>query len=206
MNELAPPLGLIDPRAPLPPLGDWALDPDVLHLVARLLWERRPELVVECGSGSSSVWLGYLVERLGTGRLVSLEHDDRYRQHSQDLVQAHRLAELVEVRHAPLHCWTDRSGTGYQWYATEALADLTGIGLLLVDGPPGNLGEQARYPAGPLLLPRCASDAVAVLDDTHRPGEQAASDRWLAEWPDLVRQVHCQGRAHAFTWPAGSGA
>jgi predicted O-methyltransferase YrrM len=189
---------LVRPRAPMPPLDDWALDADVMHLVASLLWERRPELIVECGSGSSSVWLGYLVEQLGTGRVVSLEHDPRFRQVSRDLVRAHGLQHLIDVREAPLREWSDPAGTSYQWYADQAVADLAGIDLVLVDGPPGGTGQQARYPAAPLLLPRCSGRAVLVLDDANRPDEQAISDRWLAEWPDLVRTSHRQGHAHVF--------
>jgi hypothetical protein len=37
---------------------------------------------------------------------------------------------------------------------------------------------------------------VIVLDDTHRPDEQAVSDRWLAERPELTRESWCRGEAH----------
>jgi predicted O-methyltransferase YrrM len=198
--------GLVRPRAPMPPLDFWALDPDILHLIASLLWERKPELIVECGSGSSSVWLGYLAEQLGAGRVVALEHDLRFRRASQDLVRAHGLRDTVEIRHAPLSRWSDQAGATYQWYDRAALADLTEIDLLLVDGPPGTTGGQARYPAGPLLLPRCSAAALIVLDDTDRPDEQAISDRWLAEWPRLERTEHRHGRAHVFARPGGTDA
>lgn len=177
---------LVEPRAPLPPLGGWALDADVMHMVATLMWQRRPDLIVECGSGSSSVWLGYLAERLGHGRVVSLEHDERFLHASRALVAAHGLGDVVEVRHAPLEPWA--AGGDEPWYAAAAVEDLKQIGLLLVDGPPEALGPQVRYPAGPLLLPRCTGDAVIVLDDTDRAGEEAVSQRWLKEWPDLRRQ------------------
>lgn len=189
---------LVRPRAPMPPLDDWALDADVMHLVASLLWDHRPELVVECGSGSSSVWLGYLLEQLGTGRVVSLEHDQRYGQAARDLIRAHELADRVEIRSAPLADWTDPAGTSYPWYDRAAVEDLTGIDLLLVDGPPGATGEQARYPAVPVLLPRCSDRVRILLDDAARPDETAISDRWLAEWPELARTAHRRGRAHVF--------
>jgi hypothetical protein len=182
---------LVEARAPLPPLGGWALDADVLHAMAAIMWQRRPDLVVECGSGSSSVWLGYLVERLGHGRVVALEHDEHFLRSSRDLVAAHGLRDRVEIRHAPLEPWSppwSQPGDPPQpWYAVGAIDDLKRIGLLLVDGPPEAVGEQARYPAGPLLIPRCTDDAVIVLDDTHRDGEQEVSRRWREEWPELRR-------------------
>jgi hypothetical protein len=205
-------LALIRPRAPMPTLGGWALNADVLHAVAQAMWERRPKLIVECGSGSSTVWLGYLAEKLGLGPVVALEHHERYHRLSSDLVRLHELERLVHVRLAPLRPFpdggavpdpdapappgSDPAGGRPLWYAPQAWQDLDGIGLLVVDGPPGATGPQARYPAGPALFPRCAPDAVIVLDDTHRSDEQAVSDRWLADRPELTRMSWCRGGAH----------
>lgn len=181
--------GLIRPRAPLPPLRGWALSPDALRLITQEILIRHPQLIVECGSGSSSVWFGYAVQQLGTGRVVALEHDERYAEISRDLLKAHGLEDVVEIRHAPLTPWD--GGTGPQpWYDRSAIDDLEKIGLLLVDGPPGTLGEGARYPALPLLLSKCADNGLIVLDDVVRAQENAVSDRWLAEHPELRRTVY----------------
>lgn len=190
---------LIRPRAPMPALRGWAASPDVLRLLAEQMRRRRPKLIVECGSGSSSIWLGYLAECLAPARVVCLEHDERFAENSRDLIDAHDLGDVVEVRLAPLTEW--KSGTRtYSWYDTEALADLTDIGLLFVDGPPGTVCPQARYPAIPLLLPRCGAEAVVVLDDTRREEEKAISDRWLADHPELERSVLPFDKgAHVFT-------
>jgi hypothetical protein len=52
----------------------------------------------------------------------------------------------------------------------------------------------------PLLLPRCADDAVIVLDDSERKEETALSDRWLAECPELERSIlRFEKGAHVFT-------
>jgi predicted O-methyltransferase YrrM len=188
---------LIRPRAPLPGLSGWAASPRALRAVLEAVWRGRAELVVECGSGSSSVWLGYAVEQLGAGRVVALEHDERYLALSADLVRAHGLEDVVEVRHAPLEPWRSGEET-YSWYDTAKLADLNGIGVLFVDGPPGPIGPQARYPALPVLLPRCAPEVVIVLDDAERSDERLLSDRWLAEHPELERATRGK-RVHLFT-------
>jgi predicted O-methyltransferase YrrM len=190
---------LITPRAPMPLQGGWALASDTMHAVASRVWDARPELIVECGSGSSSVWLGYIVELLGLGQVISLEHDQRYFEASRDLVRAHGLEKVVEIRYAPFEAWTDGSGADHQWYALMAIEDLANIGLLLVDGPPGPSGHQARYPAGPLLFPRCREGAVVVLDDADREDEKAISDRWLADWPNLTRTPLGRATAEVFT-------
>ncbi|MBB6172654.1 hypothetical protein HNR23_002714 [Nocardiopsis mwathae] len=193
----------------MPPLRGWAASPDVLRLLVRLIDERRPELVVECGSGSSSVWLGYALRKAGAGRLVALEHEERYAELSRELVAAHGLDAIVDVRHAPLTEWAPDADPGANgvgasapqpWYDLKAVADLKEIGLVFVDGPPEATATQARYPAVPALLPHCAADAVIVLDDTVRRSERDLSDRWLAAFPELsCRSEAVEKGARVFT-------
>jgi predicted O-methyltransferase YrrM len=182
---------LLQPRAPMPRLRGWAASPDVLRLLVERVAADRPKLIIECGSGASSVWLGYAVERFGGAKVVALEHEERFAGASRDLIAAHGLDSIVEVRHAPLTDWQ-----GFPWYDTAALADLSDAGLVFVDGPPQQTGRHARYPAIPVLLPHCAPDALIVLDDTVRPDEQEIAERWLREFPELSAE----------TYPAEKGA
>ncbi|MCG5217591.1 class I SAM-dependent methyltransferase [Streptosporangium sp. KLBMP 9127] len=176
---------LLQPRAPLPRLRGWAASPDVLRLLVERVAADRPKLIVECGSGASSVWLGYAVERFGGGRVVALEHDERFAGTSRDLIAAHGLDSIVEVRHAPLTEWQT-----FPWYDPAVFEDLSDAGLVFVDGPPEQTGPLARYPAVPLLLPHCAPDAWIVLDDTVRPDEREVAERWLREYPELSRTTY----------------
>ncbi|MBG0827864.1 class I SAM-dependent methyltransferase [Planomonospora sp. ID67723] len=179
---------LISPRAPLPPLVSWAVSADALRPMIEWILRAEPKVIVECGSGSSSVWMGYVAERTGA-TIIALEHDPRYAEASRALVEAHGLSEVVDVRLAPLQEWRSGDET-WQWYSLDALEDLTEIGLLFIDGPPGATGPLARYPALPLLLPRCADQVAIFLDDTGREQESAVSDRWAAEFPELIRSDH----------------
>ncbi|MDH2426642.1 class I SAM-dependent methyltransferase [Sphaerisporangium sp. TRM90804] len=182
---------LLQPRAPLPRLRGWAASPDVLRLLIERIAADHTKIVVECGSGSSSVWLGYAVQRFAAGRVIALEHDERFAETTRDLVIAHGLQDVVEVRHAPLASWTPRhrdagAGEAIPWYDTAAVDDLNDIGLVFVDGPPGATAPLTRYPAVPVLLPRCAPDAWFVLDDSDRAAEREVTARWLKEYPELA--------------------
>lgn len=184
----------------MPPLRAWAASPDVLRIVAQAIDSAKPDLVVECGSGASSVWIGYALRRARHGRLVALEHDERYAALSRALVSAYELDDVVEVRYAPLTDQPAGRGSTQPWYDPAAIDDLTGIGVLFIDGPPGHVGSMARYPAIPLLLHRCTPDATIVLDDAARPEERATGDRWLAERPELQRRsVPAEKGADVFT-------
>lgn len=172
---------LITPRASMPSMQGWASAPTTLRALLHTVLEQQPRIVVECGSGSSSIWLGYVLQKLGRGRCVSLEHDEVYAAASRRLVRLHGLEDVVEIRHAPLVPVTvgDRE---YAWYDPAALADLSEVGVVFVDGPPGHVGELARLPALPVLAPYCTPDAVFILDDTSRPDESEIGKTWIREY------------------------
>ncbi|WP_306215371.1 O-methyltransferase [Actinoplanes sp. RD1] len=191
------------PRAPMPSSGDFALNPsdllDLLHLV-RL---RRPGLVLELGSGTSTVWLAYALEQAG-GRLVSLDHDPEYAARTREMLDAHGLAAVAEVRTAPLADLT-ADGRTYPWYDIEQLADLHDIDLVLIDGPPAATGPDARYPAMHALESRLAPVATVVLDDANRTDEQEAVRRWTERIGGLTVEPRMLGR-HAVLSYLRSGA
>ena len=72
----------------------------------------------------------------------------------------------------------------FKWYE---LIDLhkNDIDVLIIDGPPGFLQEQSRYPALPMLHHRLAENCVIFLDDAARDDEQIIVDRWLKEHPEF---------------------
>lgn len=199
----------LDTATFMPPLRGWAASPDLVRLIVRHIDRLRPELVVECGSGSSSIWMGYALRRHGRGRVVAIEHEAQFAEQTRALIAEHGLDDVVEVRLAPLveaepGTITDTGfrdkGAASRWYDTSAFADLEGIGLLLVDGPPESTGRQARYPALPAFWPYLADDAVIILDDTVRKDERALGKRWLEEYPELLRvEEPAEKGAHVFS-------
>ena len=175
-----------EPRAPMPSSGRWAMDPtgllEVLYLIAR----KRPKVVLELGSGTSSIWIAYALEKDG-GRLISVDHETDFADRTRSLLELHEVNHLAEVRLAKLS-QLNINGEEFQWYSVDAFRDLNEIDLLLVDGPPGSLGETARYPALHVLEPRLAPNAVVILDDANRPGEQGIVRRWITDIAGLRRE------------------
>lgn len=175
---------LLRPRRPMPPSRGWAAAPtSLLQYIGHVL-ERKPSMVVECGSGVSSVWVGYALERIGSGRCVALEHDTHYAEVTRKEIERHGLTDWVEVRTAPLKRVTV-SNEEYDWYDVSSVDDLQDIGVVFVDGPPGATGPVARYPAMPLLRDRCTAGAVFILDDAARPEEKEILEMWTASGADV---------------------
>ena len=173
----------------LPATRGWAASPDLLAVLVDLVIAERPSLVVECGSGASTLWLALAMRRFEIdGRIIALDHDPVFGGKTRDLLARHDVRDLAEVRDAPLESFS-LDGETYPWYARRAWEDLTRIDLLFVDGPPAATGHQARYPALPLLSGSLSPVATAVLDNLVVPDMQKVLRRWLDAYPDFGSEL-----------------
>jgi len=173
----------------LPATRAWAASPDLLAVLVDVVIAERPSLVVECGSGASTLWLALAMRRFEIdGRIIALDHDPVFGGKTRDLLARHDVRDLAEVRDAPLESFS-LDGETYSWYARRAWEDLTGIDLLFVDGPPATTGHQARYPALPLLNRSLSPVATVVLDDLVVPDMQKVLRLWLDAYPDFSSEI-----------------
>ncbi len=191
---------IFDPHDELPAPGGWAASPQTLLRLTGLALDLPEDgLAVECGSGTSTVWLALACRRAGRGRVVALEHDDHYAERTRSTLRRLGLDTVAEVRSAPLESIAVGDRTQL-WYSRDAWSDLTGIDILFVDGPPGHIGPRSRYPAFPLLAASLSTDAVVALDDVVREDEAAIASDWLAAGSSGVtlQEVDVVGRTQFF--------
>jgi predicted O-methyltransferase YrrM len=180
---------VLSPTDLLPPTRGWAASPDLLMVLVDLVISQRPSLVVECGSGASTLWIALALRRFEIdGRIVSLEHDPVFGGKTRDLLARHQVLDLVEIRDAPLESFSV-DGDNYSWYAARAWEDLKEIDLLFVDGPPAATGHRARYPGLPLLSESLSPVATIVLDDLIVPDMQEVLRLWLDAYPDFDSEI-----------------
>jgi len=173
----------------LPATRGWAASPDLLAVLVDLVITERPSLVVECGSGASTLWLALAMRRFEIkGRIIALDHDPVFGGKTRCLLARHDVGDLAEVRDAPLESFS-LGGETYSWYARRAWEDLTGIDLLFVDGPPAATGDRARYPALPLLSGSLSPAATVVLDDLVVPDMQEVLRLWHDAYPEFGSEV-----------------
>lgn len=165
----------------VPPDGGWVAAADFLLLLARQVLEQKPRLVVEFGSGVSTVIIARCLQLNGYGRLLSFDHDAGFAELTRRRLK--RAGVEGEVSAAPLR--PGIHGYGGSWYDHGELPD--DIDLLVIDGPPAwrEAEAESRGSAAPAAFAKLAPGGVVLLDDADRPGERLIAQRWRQEFPQL---------------------
>lgn len=180
-----------------PALHGWPVSPDLAMLLIEMIESNDYDLVIEFGSGSSTLLMAIALARAAQRRQhkapavqVAFEHLETFHRQTLGLLERMHLGRAVQLELAPLQPWTSAQGVEYAFYACqpilpEIVQALPGPAvrvLVLVDGPPAATGLHARYPALPIVLPLLRGVAMDVLLDDHdRPEEQQISKMWLAD-------------------------
>jgi Methyltransferase domain len=170
--------------AAAPLFGRWAAEGDFAGMIAREL-DETPGLILECGSGSTTLVIADRLRRAGSGRLISLEHDSLYAASTARLLASAGLDGIARVVEAPLRIQQlgDRSVEWYDRSSVETAIDGE-IVMLVVDGPP-QVSPWSRWGALPVLYPYLAQNFVALLDDGRTRETSRAVYAWIDQFPDL---------------------
>ena len=83
----------LDLKRALPPIRGWRASPDFLILIARYARDARPRIVVECGSGTSTVVLARCMQINGSGHVYSLEHEAEFVKATEAELKRHGLGD-----------------------------------------------------------------------------------------------------------------
>lgn len=169
----------------LPPTGGWAMTADSLLEVRDIIRAKKPKVVLELGSGTSTAWLGAEVGST-VHQYVSIDHSPEYFAKTQSMLQRLGLGSKVDLRLAPLREYASEHGS-YKWYDGQSFADIKSIDLLIIDGPPAATGPNARRPAIEHLASRLSENAIIVIDDAQRIEESELVDEWLDQFDDMTR-------------------
>jgi predicted O-methyltransferase YrrM len=179
---------LLDFKAAIPATRSWAASPDLLLTISEIVKKNKPGLVVELGSGVSTL----VVAKSGARKIVSIDNSDEWGAKTVALLKEHKLRG-VDVRIAPLRPYAN----GSDWYEVAAIRDLKNIDLLIIDGPPGSKNPEARYPALQQFKDKLSASAVVIIDDVHRDGERKLAEDFAKALPnhELTILDHEKGTA-----------
>ncbi len=170
----------IKPNYPLPDTRGWAASPDFLKKLLEVIYCEKPKFVVEASSGVSTLIIAYCLKQIGSGKVISLDHDAKYAKASEDMISLHGLEEIAQVVHAPI-TEIKVNGNKWLWYNTKYLKIDMPIDLLVIDGPPGDTQKLARYAALPVLFKHLPDESTVILDDGARKDEKEIVEMWKKE-------------------------
>ena len=185
----------LDTLHPLPALGGAALTPDSAATLVGLIKERRPKVIVELGSGVSTVVCAQTVKQLGEGRIISLDHDKFYAGITRQNLQRHGLEEWAEVQHAPIEP-TMIDGEQWQWYATSQLPADLHVDLF-------NRRRSAEEGPAPRPVSGCQGSVRSSLYRLHDPRRRYESQAGAGNCQSVVAGTF---RIRDYRTPVGQGS
>jgi predicted O-methyltransferase YrrM len=179
----------MDFKAAIPGLRSWAASADVLLTLANISQKIKPKVVLDLGSGISTL---VLAKSSPGAKVFSIDHLQEFAGKTRSLLEDHQITN-VDLRVAPLR----PNSAGSDWYEISALSDIAQIDLLFIDGPPGSKDEKARHPVLAHCLSKLSPNAVIVIDDAARDGERALAEMFLQALPGYLLEFlnHEKGTA-----------
>jgi len=159
----------------LGPLRGWAISPDTLNQVLRIIASYSRPTIVEFGSGQSTIaickWLS-----ANSGQLISVEHDAKYSKQIELLLTTYNLGAPVRTVIAPLA----KNSAGEMTYSMDLIPEVS-PDIVFVDGPPGK-GKNRMAPLQ-WAYSKLAPNGVILLDDYIREDEKICIRCLLEEHP-----------------------
>lgn len=132
------------------------------------------DAILECGSGLSTLLVGYAALRQGKRQYVALEHIEQWYARTKEGLVRLRVADEVELQHRRLITYAD-----CDWYEIDAALRARRFDLVLCDGPPSST-RGGRVGLAQLFGDALSGDCEVLLDDAQRSGEKTTLKQWRA--------------------------
>jgi predicted O-methyltransferase YrrM len=168
-------------------LGGASIDAHHARQLLFVLQELKPRVILELGSGSSTVIVARALQSLGCppDLHIAVDHDARYLRNTIQLARVNSVEQFVRFQHCPL---APVSGYALPWYSNvPQIVGRAQVDLVIVDGPPAYEPgkEKSRAPTLPVIRSVLSERAVVILDDANRKAESEILDRWLQDYPEF---------------------
>lgn len=181
-----------------PPVGTrgWAASPDFLYEIAKNILSAKPQVILEASSGLSTIVAASCLRQIGGGKVISLEHDEKYAENTQKLIKESGLQDYAEIVYAPLTP-SNINDEIWLWYDYKRMQLDASVDMFIVDGPPRRTQKLARYPALPLMFADIRNNGLVLLDDGNRDDERIIATRWAKEYSCNLRYLDLEKGAFA---------
>ena len=150
----------------------------------------RKDVVLELGSGQSTIAIAQQLRSIGRGSIISFEQDKVFASQLNEILKNQDLLDLATVVYNPI------GADG--WYSDLKAIASKKFKLLIVDGPSANKPDisRSRRPALDKLEQFLTDDAVIFVDDTDRRPEHEMARSWVANRENW--QLHSSNPSFCF--------
>ena len=142
--------------------GGWAASAAYISDLVSFIFQNHSQVVVECGSGLSTLYAAAALKVTG-GNLLVLEHDQRFLAQTKRMLERNSLLDHVTIELAPLK-EQKILGQNCVWYSLDHAILEKSADLIVIDGPPQALSELSRYGAAS-IIERSAPHCGILVDD-----------------------------------------
>jgi|GEM_PF-3517553 len=168
--------------------GWWAISEDSLFDIVQFSLHREPQVILDIGTGTTTVVLAKYAQKMSAKnidiKIVSVDADQKWLEDTRLFLQKNNLEKFVTLVHAPIV--KTKYGQYYDIDQISTNLDTLSVDLMIVDGPPWNTEELARFPAMPAFKKYFSDDVVVFLDDGIREFEKEIADRWKKDHPEFT--------------------
>ena len=174
----------------IPYTPEWSAAPDFMALIVEYALAKKPKTIFECSSGLTTLMLARCCQINSQGHVYSLENGPEYAAKTRSYFERYALNDFATVIDAPLEK-IELNGNEFLWYSSGEIPEklpVQSVDMVVLDGPPGFIQKNSRYPALPLLFDSLADVCVLFLDDAAREDEREIVKLWQAEYPGLEHQ------------------
>lgn len=166
----------------LPLLTTFTIAPDFAFQLAEIITSRKPKLIMELGSGRSTLIAAALFRMHNiSGKIISIDADVDYLSQCSEFAKRNQLEPWITFIHAQL-ATINLNGKNHLWYDTAAIPKEK-FELLVIDGPPEVSGDLSRYPALHVLMEYADANAIILVDDATRSDMQLTTALWKNAFP-----------------------
>lgn len=149
--------------------GSWSTGPEYAQ-VCMEAGEQVDGPILECGSGLSTLLLGWATRHSGA-EVWAFEHKEEWAD------QVRKELDKYDLNNVTIFTTPLRDYGNFVWY-DPPLGDLPeDFGLVVCDGPPGDV-KGHRYGVVPVMREHFAPNVLILMDDADREGERRVLDKW----------------------------
>lgn len=168
------------------PLREWAISPDAILIILQELSYYSDPIVLEFGSGQSTLIMASYLKKRGCGKILTVESNKMYADLLMKNLKHQNLHDVVDMQVLNLKNVLDaENNNSSATYDLQALKTSNKYDVCIIDGPPLQYGALARYYPLEYAINNSSHGGKIFLDDSKRENERNIIDKIRSKYRNI---------------------